>query len=152
MPSTLSRATLRTCAFALITLPALAFAEPGDMMHMTVTSQINMPGMQMAPHAHSSDVCTSRQHDARELAKSSSSRPRDCTYTNYKASAGSASFHMTCTGETPMEGDGDFKFSAAGSQGKIHMTMQNDGHPMTMDVSIDARRTGACEYTPPATK
>ncbi len=151
MPFSFTRSALRRCALVLIAAPALAAAEPGDMMHINVSSQVSMPNAPMAipPRTHSSDVCTSRQHDARDLAKSSSSRPRDCSYTDYKVSAGSASFHMACAGDQPMEGDASFKTTAAGSHGTMHMTMQAQGQPMTVDVTIDATKTGTCDYTPP---
>lgn len=150
MRTTRLPATIASCALALIALPALALAEPGDMMHFNVTSQVNMPGMAMPPRVSSHDVCMSHKHDARDLAKSSSSHQRDCAITSYKVGTGSANFHMSCSGDHSMEGDASFKTTAAGSHGSMHMTMQNQGHPLTMDVTIDATRTGTCDYTPPA--
>jgi hypothetical protein len=151
MPFSLTRTTLRLCAFALIAAPALAAAEPGDMMHMSVTSQVSMANAPVAipPQTHSNDVCMSHKHDARDMARMSSSRPRECTYSNYKVSKNSASFHMSCAGDQPMEGDATFGATAAGSHGTMHMNMQNQGQPMTVDVTIDATRTGTCDYTPP---
>jgi hypothetical protein len=145
------KTALYCCALALIAMPALAAVEQGDVMHTTVTSQVHLQKMQNqpAPQTHEGDICLSPQHDARELAKASSSRQHNCTYSNYKTSGGSESFHMSCGGDQPMQGDGNFKATAAGTHGTMHMTTQIQGQPATVDVTIDATRSGSCNYTPP---
>ena len=151
MQSQRFHAALRGCAFALIAAPALAAAEPGDMMHMTVTSQPRSadPSAPIPGQTHSIDKCVPHKHDARDLANSSSSRPRVCTYTNYKVNAGSESFHMSCSGDQPLESDATFKRTAAGMHGTLAMMVQSQGQSIQVDVTIDATKTGTCDYTPP---
>ena len=75
----------RVCGLCLIALPMIAFADPGEMMHVTVSGkvQVSNPPMSMAIPAINKDVCTPKQLDIRSVV-TDTSRHKNCTYSNYK--------------------------------------------------------------------
>ncbi len=140
------------CAFAPIAVPALALAEPGDMMHMTISGkvQITNPPMSVAIPSISKDVCSPKAVDVRSLVNETS-RNKNCTYTNYKQDGGTVSFHYACNGDKQqLDGDGSFTLDANGVHGTIHANSSMHGQATTVDMSYQGARTGAsCDYTAP---
>lgn len=135
------------CALALASTPALA-SEPGNMMKMNTTMHMKMAGMPaMGPMTHSMDVCTSaRKPDPSQLMKNQG----DCKVSDYKQVGDTITYHMECSGETQLSGDGKFQMLPdSGIRGAIHISGQSSGQPVTMDMTFDGQRTGACAYTPP---
>ena len=140
-------------ALALIAVPCLAFADPGDMLHMEVSGkvQISNPPMSIAIPAISKDVCSPRQIDVRSLV-TQSSRNKQCTYSNYKQDGNGVSFHYACTGDKQqLDGDGSFTIDAGGVHGTIHANSSMHGQATVVDMTYRGTRTGqACESTSPA--
>jgi hypothetical protein len=79
------RNSLAACLLASVALPALAIAEPGDVMHMTINGhvQVSNPPIAMALPPIEKDVCSPKQVDVRHLM-TETSRNKQCAYTNYK--------------------------------------------------------------------
>jgi len=167
MDSTLARAPFQTtmgtlmsirtnrfaaaCISTLIAFPALALAEPGEMMHMTMSGTVRIanPPMSMAMPSISKDVCSPKQVDVRHLV-TQTSRNKDCTYTNYKQDGNTVSFHYACTGDRQLDGDGSFTIQSGGVRGTIHANGNMHGQATTVDLTYEGTRSGAsCDYTPP---
>ena len=140
-------------ALTAFCLPALAYAEPGDMMHMSASIKMQMAGMQVniPPQTFNKDICVSKQHDARDIVRQSQ-RNKTCTVTDYKLSGAGGSFHYACSGEMQVAGDGSFEAKAGGgSHVAINAAGNIHGQPMQMNMSFDTTPSGAsCDYTPPA--
>lgn len=135
-------------AIALCAAPAFA-GEPGNLMRMTTTAHMQMPGMpNMAPMTHTAQVCTSKaKPDPRQMMQ----RGQVCKVSNYQRIGNTVSYHVVCGGGMNMGGDGKFTQSADGGiHGTAHMAGGPDGHAMQMEMTIDGTRIGSCDYTPPA--
>lgn len=134
-------------AFVLAATPAQA-SEPGNMMKMNTTVHMKMAGMPaMGPMSHSMNVCTSaKKPDPSQLMKNQG----ECKVSNYKQVGDTITYHMECSGQTQLSGDGKIQMLPdSGIRGAIQITGQAGGQPMTMDMAFDGQRTGACAYTPP---
>ncbi|UGB36835.1 DUF3617 domain-containing protein [Frateuria soli] len=126
-----------------------AFAtEPGNLMKMTTTTRMQMPGMSMPPMSHTTTVCTSTQKpDPRRMMQGQ----KDCQVTDFKREGDLITYRMACTGAVTMNGEGRFEMLAGGGmRGSLHVTGNSGGREMTMDTSFEGQRVGACDYTPPA--
>lgn len=142
-------------ALALASVPALALAEPGQMLHVTSSMKMHMDNMPMAipPRVVDTTVCVARQHDVRDVVqRAHDPHHGDCTISDYKFSDSGGSFRYACTGRMPMTGTGAFTATAGGgSHVSIDMNSSGGEHPMAMTMTIDSTPTGAtCDYTPPA--
>lgn len=140
---------------ALASLPSLAMAEPGQMLHVTTTMTMHMTNMPMAmpPRVVNTTVCLGKQHDVRDVVqRSHDGRHGDCTISDYTVSGTSGSFNYACSGQMAMTGRGTFAAKAGGgSHVTIDMNSTGGEHPMAMTMSIDSTPIGAtCDYTPPA--
>jgi len=138
------------CLLVLIGSPALA-TEPGNMMKMTSTTKMEMPGMgvNMPPMTHTADVCTSaKKPDITQMMKNQ----KDCKVSNYQEVGNTVSYHIECTGKMQMSGDGKFQLGSDGSvNGEMHASGEaGTGQKMTIDVSYNGQKTGVCDYTPPS--
>jgi hypothetical protein len=136
----------RVSSIALLTL-ALSWTvlaqtqspmRPGSWQ---VTTKMNMPGMgEMPPMTHTQCVTPAMLKDP---AGSVPQAPggSDCKMSDYKFTASTATYKMTCTKPTPMTMLGEMKYS--GTDAYIGtMTMDASGQKVTM--SFDAKRIGEC--------
>jgi hypothetical protein len=123
-------------------------SEPGNLMKMTTTTRMQMPGMSMPPMSHTSTVCTSvEKPDPRRMMRGQ----KDCKVTDFKREGNVLSYRMACTGAVTMSGEGRFEMLADGGlRGTVHVTGNSGGREMTMDTDFEGTRVGACDYTPPA--
>ncbi|MEO5596861.1 MAG: DUF3617 family protein [Lysobacteraceae bacterium] len=138
-------------AIALIAVPALAHAEPGQMMHMSVTGKVQLedPPIKMEIPAISKDVCSPKEIDVRHLM-TETSRNMDCTYSDYKQEGKTVRFHMACAGSTQMDGDASFTMDNGGVHGTVHAKSNTHGQATVVDMQYTGITSGtACEYTPP---
>jgi len=138
------------CLLVLISPAALA-SEPGNMMKMTTITKMEMPGMgvNMPPMTHTADVCVSaKKPDITQMMKSQ----KDCKVSNYQEVGDTVSYHIECTGKMQMSGDGKFQLTSDSSiHGEMHANGEaGTGQKMTIDVSYNGQKTGACDYTPPS--
>ncbi len=137
----------------LIALPALAQAEPGQVMHMTVTGkvQVENPPIKMDIPVISKDVCSPKEIDVRNLM-TETSRNKDCAYSDYKQVGTTVTFRYTCTGATQLDGDGSFTMDNGGVYGTVHAKSNMHGQATIVDMKYSGTSSGtACEYTPPKT-
>ena len=135
------------CALALLATTAAAQSDSGNMMKMTTTTRMTMPGMAaMGPMTHTMNVCTS----AKKPDPSTMMRNRkDCTVSAYKQSGNTISYHMACSGQMQMSGDGRFTMLSDGNmKGEMHVQGSTGSGAMKMDMTFDGVRTGSCDYTP----
>lgn len=144
------RRTVMLCGFALVALPALAAPEAGNMMKMTVTSTVDMPGIafKVPPTTVTQNVCTSaKKPDPRDITR----QQKGCKVTDYQADGSKVTYSMACSGDTEMTGKGSFDLKADGGiTGKMQIDARTGGQSMKMDMSYVGVRTGSCDYTPPA--
>ena len=143
--------TTGVCLMAMIAFPMIALAEPGEMMHVSISGKVQMsdPPMTTSIPAIDRDVCSPKQVDVRHLMNETSHN-KNCSYTNYKQIGDSVSFHYACTGEQQLDGDGTFTVEGGSMHGKVHAKMDMHGMQMVTDMTYTGTRTGAtCQYTPP---
>jgi len=150
--------------FALLAIPACAIAEPGDMMHVTDTTQISIgphvastaKGVHTAPAAagtqkttKSIDMCASRQHDPRALVRISKYL-RECTASGYKQIDDVISFRETCSGQMQASGAASFTVQPGnGVYGTIHLEGSMSGQSMSLDTTLEGNVVGTCDYRLP---
>jgi hypothetical protein len=147
------RTAVAASLLAVAAIPALAVAEPGDMMHMTASIKIQVANapVNIPAQAFNRDICVSKQHDVRDVVKQSQ-RNKACTVSGYKLSGMSGSFHYACSGAMQVAGDGSFTAKAdGGSHVTISAAGNANGQAMQMNMTFDTTPAGAtCDYTPPA--
>jgi hypothetical protein len=151
MTHTSLRRTLATCLLMSIMIPAIALADPGIMVHSTVTVKTTNSPIPMPPRTMTKDQCAPTHHpDVRTLA-THGGRNQNCSFPNYKDDGNTISFHMTCSGTPSIEADGHFTYKADGSvNGATHGVANVAGQTMTVDTSYEQTPTGAsCDYTGP---
>lgn len=137
-------------AIAFATVPTLAMAEPGNMMKITVTTKVDVPGLpsSMPAQTHTVNECTGKtMPDPRSFMK----ERKQCKVTNYHKVGDTIGYHVDCSGDVQMAGDASFTFHNDSSvQGKIKMAGNTHGQQMAMDMTYNGVRTGSCDYTPPS--
>jgi hypothetical protein len=140
-------AVFGACAWAFAATPALARGEAGNLMKVTSTTKMQMPGMSMPARTQTRQVCVSASRpDPRQMLK----LQKDCTISHLAQTADSLDYHMSCAGEMRMDADAHFRMHDGGMHGTIHSVSDASGQAMTMDMSFDGVRVGGCEYTSPA--
>jgi hypothetical protein len=148
------RTAMGACVLALVALPTLALADPGDLVHMTISGKVQIanPPMSVAIPSISRDVCSPKQIDVRALVNETS-RNKNCVYTNYAQVGTTVSFHYACSSDkTQLDGDGSFTLGANGVHGTIHANSSAHGQATVLDMTYEGTRTGgSCDYTPPKT-
>jgi Protein of unknown function (DUF3617) len=107
----------------------------------TASTQMQMPGMQMA--ARSTKVRSCATAESWNKAFGQARQNKDCTPVNEKRTATSYSFDLSCssskaTGHAEM----DFGNGTTG-HGTMHMVVDADGKTMTMDTSWESKYLGA---------
>lgn len=141
-------AAFGTCAWALIATPALAGGETGNLMKVTSTTKMQMPGMSMPTRTQTTQVCVSASRpDPRQMLK----QQQDCSVSRLARTADSLDYHMSCTGDMHMDADAHFQVHGGSMHGTIHSNSDDSGQAMTMDMTFDGVRVGSCEYTSPGT-
>ncbi len=140
-----------SAVITLIAIPLLAHAEPGQMMHMTVTGnvQVENPPIKMGIPVVSKDVCSPKEIDVRNLM-TETSRNKDCAYSDYKQDGKTVTFRYTCTGATQLDGNGSFTMNNGGVYGTVHAKSNMRGQSSVVDMKYTGTSSGTvCEYTPP---
>jgi hypothetical protein len=128
---------------ALLSATALAQTQsPMRPGHWEVTMKMSMPGMNMEMPPMKQTQCVT----AEMLKDPQSSVPKgpaagDCKVSNYKFTASTATYTMTCTQPTPMTAVGEMRYSGTDAYtGTI--TIDSGGQRMSM--TYDAKRLGEC--------
>lgn len=137
-------------AIALTALSAGA-AEPGNLMRITSSVHMRMAGMPaMPPMTHTRKTCVAvKKPDPRASMPHGS----QCKISHYQHVGNTISYHLSCSGQMPMSGDGKItELAGGGVHGTAHMTSGSSDQPMQMDMSWDGTRLGSCTYNPPAAR
>lgn len=143
------RHSVRTLGLVALVLPALAFAAKGDLMQITTTMNMKIPGApaQMASmlnQTHTLKQCIARD---RMTDPKTWSTKGDCTASNVHQSATGVSAHLVCRG---MVGDLQVRLLPGGAvHGTMRMSGTDHGMQMTGEQTFDARRIGACDAPAP---
>ena len=122
------------CTFAVA---QLASAQGSDDQY-DITMKMEMPGMAMPPM--SQRICVKKGASDQDYIP----RQENCRVTDTVRTGSRVTFKMTCTGNSPMTGTGDFTFVPNGYNGQIRMKGKMEGQDMAMTQTIDARRVGGC--------
>ena len=134
------------CALALLATTASAQSDSGNMMKMSVTMKMQVPGAgDMPARTTTQDVCTSRNHDMRAMLQ----QQQDCTVSRYQQVGDVVSYHLACGGDPPkMTGDARFELLPNGNiRGSVHANSSMGGQSVLMDMTYAGERTGSCDYT-----
>lgn len=123
-------------------------SEPGNLMKMTTTTRVQMPGMSMPPLSHTMTLCTSAQKpDPTRIMQGQ----KDCKVTDFKRDGDVITYRMACSGAVAMTGEGRVEMLAdGGMRGSMHIAGSSGGKEMVMDTTFEGERVGSCDYTPPA--
>lgn len=122
------------CTFAVA---QVASAQGSDDQY-DITVKMEMPGMAMPPM--SQRMCVKKGASDQDLIP----RQDNCRVSDTTRTGSRLTFKMTCTGNNPMTGTGDFAFVANGYNGQIRMKGKMEGQDVAMTQTIDARRVGGC--------
>ena len=106
-----------------------------------VTMRMNMPGMgEMPPMTHTQCVTPAMLKDP-QGAIPKGPEGSDCKMSDYKLTANTATYKLTCTAPMPMTMLGEVKYSGTDAYTGT-MTMDASGQKRTMN--FDSKRVGEC--------
>lgn len=132
-------------AAVIAMLPALTFAAQGDLMSITTTSHMDMPGAPPQVAAMMNRTFTREQcmQLARRTDPTIWNENRHCTASNVHQSMTEVSAHLVC--ERGMVADIDVHFLPGGDvHGIVHLNGNVNGMRMTGEETIDGKRIGSC--------
>ena len=132
-----SRGFLVAAGVWLLGMTQFAYAQGSDDQY-DITVKMDMAGMAMPPM--SQRICVKKGAGDQDFIP----RQDNCRVSDTTRSGSRLTFKMTCTGNNPMTGTGDFTFVANGYNGQIRMKGKMEGQEMAMTQTIDARRVGGC--------
>ena len=132
-----SRGFLVAAGVWLLGMTQFAYAQGSDDQY-DITVKMDMAGMAMPPM--SQRICVKKGAGDQDFIP----RQDNCRVSDTTRSGSRLTFKMTCTGNNPMTGTGDFTFVANGYSGQIRMKGKMEGQEMAMTQTIDARRVGGC--------
>src|SRR5690606_1187611 len=108
----------------------------GNMMKMTISMKMNIPGMGSIPaQTVTQNICTSKDHDLRQLVQKQ--QQEDCSVSDYRQVGNVVSYRVVCGGNPPtMEGDAQFELRPDGSiNGTLRATSNMQGQKVAMDMT-----------------
>ena len=140
MKARLSSITL--LALALSWTAVAQIQSPMREGNWEVTMKMSMPGMGMEmPPMKQTQCVTAAMIKDPQAALPKGPGGSDCKVSDYKFSANTASYKMTCTKPTPMTAVGEMKYSGTDAYTGM-MTVDSGGQKMSM--AYDAKRIGDC--------
>jgi hypothetical protein len=131
------RAFFIVAGACLLPMAQSACAQGSDDQY-DITVKMEMPGMAMPPM--SQRMCVKKGASDQDFIP----RQENCRVSDTTRTGSRVTFKMTCTGNNPMTGTGDFTFVANGYNGQIRLKGKMEGQEMAMTQTIDARRVGGC--------
>jgi hypothetical protein len=131
------RGLFSIAALCTLALAQVALAQGSDDQY-DITIKMEMPGMAMPPM--SQRICVKKGASDQDLIP----RQDNCRVSDTTRSGARLTFKMTCTGNNPMTGTGEFNLVANGYNGQIRMKGKMEGQDIAMTQTIDARRVGGC--------
>lgn len=111
--------------------------RPGNW---SVTVKMSMPGMEMPPMTQTQCVTPEMLKDPLGSVPKGPGGG-DCKMTNYKLSANTATYTMTCSQPMPMTMVGEMKYNGTDA---YTGTVSMDSGGQKMSMSFDAKRVGDC--------
>ena len=106
-----------------------------------VTTQMQMPGLQLPPMTRNQCVTKAQQDDPASTLPSGSPDPQaKCKASDYRRDGSTVTWKVTCTGSQPMTGQGSIVVEGDRYDGTMVMTM--DQGSMTMKYA--GKRVGDC--------
>jgi hypothetical protein len=112
--------------------------RPGNWQ---VTMRMNMPGMGEMPPMTQTHCVTADMLKDPQGAVPKGPEGGDCKISDYKFTASTATYKLTCTQPMAMTMNGEMNYSGTDAYTGT-MTMDANGQKMTM--AFDAKRTGEC--------
>ena len=112
--------------------------RPGNWQ---ITMRMNMPGMGEMPPMTQTQCVTADMLKDPQGAVPKGPEGGDCKISDYKFTASTATYKLTCTQPMAMTMNGEMKYSGTDAYTGT-MTMDANGQKMTM--AFDAKRTGEC--------
>jgi hypothetical protein len=112
--------------------------RPGNWQ---ITMRMNMPGMGEMPPMTQTQCVTADMLKDPQGAVPKGPEGGDCKISDYKLTASTATYKLTCTQPMAMTMNGEMKYSGTDAYTGT-MTMDANGQKMTM--AFDAKRTGEC--------
>lgn len=145
------RSAIRVARLAglLALLPLLAHAAQGDLLSVTTTTRMDMPGAPpqvagMLNRTSTRNLCVPL---ARRTDPTIWNETGNCTASNVHQSADALSAHLVCR---DMVADIEMRFLPGGVvHGAIHMNGSAHGMRMTGEQTIDGKRIGSCDTDAP---
>ena len=131
------RGLFAVAGVCLLPVAQVAYAQGSDDQY-DITVKMEMAGMAMPPM--SQRMCVKKGASDQDFVP----RQENCRVSDTTRSGSRLTFKMTCTGNNPMTGTGDFTFVANGYNGQIRMKGKMEGQDIAMTQTIDARRVGGC--------
>jgi hypothetical protein len=128
--------SLTLSSWALAADAPAAAKEPGDLWE--VTSQMSMPGMQMALPASTHKVCTAKVWSE----PPGGNADKRCETLEFKNSGSSTTWKVRCPGPPVMTGEGQITRQSPDAYTGT-MTVSTEGGVMAMNLS--GRRVGDCD-------
>ena len=128
---------LVAAGMCLLPMAQPAYAQGSDDQY-DITVKMEMPGMAMPPM--SQRMCVKKGASDQDFIP----RQENCRVSDTTRTGSRVTFKMTCTGNNPMTGTGDFTFVANGYNGQIRLKGKMEGQEIAMTQTIDARRVGGC--------
>jgi hypothetical protein len=138
-------ARFRSIVLLTLALSWTALAQDQSPMrpgNWEVTMKMSLPGMNMEmPPMKQTQCVTADMLKDPQSALPKGPNAGDCKVSNYKLTASTATYTMTCTKPMPMTAVGEMKYSGTDAYtGTI--TIDSGGQKMSM--SYDAKRLGDC--------
>lgn len=139
-----------TAACLLVTLSLTVFAQDARRDgNWQVTMEMEMPGMpqKMPPMTMTQCLTKEEAQDPTKLAPQGGrgAMPGNCKVSDFKEQGNKVTWAMTCEGDNPMSGTGEFVYKGATYVGTMTMNMARGGQPMTMTMRYTGKRLGDCE-------
>lgn len=120
---------------ALLAAPVLADEQ------WEVTTSFEMTGMPFQMPPTTSKVCVPPGEQSKQKMVPAD---KNCKVSNFKTSGNTSSFHMECSGEHAMSGDGQITWSGNSYQGKFNAQTKMNGQTTAMKLAYNGRKTGPC--------
>lgn len=105
-----------------------------------VSVKMNMGGMDAPPMKQTQCITAAMLKDP-QTAMPKGPGSGDCKVTDYKLTAGTATYKLTCSQPVPMTATGEVRYAGTDA---YTGTLMIDSGGMSMAITYDAKRTGDC--------
>ena len=142
------KSSLPLLLLALAAAPVWAADHPMTTPGLwEISVQMQMSGMPYAMPPRTVQQCVTQQMlDRNKGVPDPQTRPgSQCKLDGVQHSGGTTKWAMTCSGETPMHGEGSMTYdSASAYHGEMHLVMDMHGRQTEMTQTMQGKRIGDC--------